>query len=372
MRITKVSSGLFVRRYDGKIRNSRQKWNDKQHVLVFIDTDEGVSGVGEAWCPMASPKTLAAVLENDLMRFILGEDPLARERISRRIEEFAVVGTMGGVVYALASAIDMALWDLLGRFTGRPLYQLLGGHSNRVAVYGSGGMYGPDITPESLGREMAASVAGGTMGVKIKAAGGSLAEDVARIRSVREAIGPDAKLMIDALFVPTVPEAIRMAQAIEPFGIHFFEAPSALLDIAGWREVRDKTSIPLAGTEIQYGLDLHRDLVLSGAIHFIEFDLTLCGGITTGQKISAVAQAFHKPVSLHSAVSAVGLAASAHLGAAISNCDSIELHLLHQALFEHLWAAGYTVADGHMSVPETPGLGLDIEALRQAAPPIAA
>ena len=77
-------------------------------------------------------------------------------------------------------------------------------------------------------------------------------------------------------------------------------------------------------------------------------------------------------MSLHSAVSAVGLAASAHLGAAIPNCDSIELHLLHQALFEHLWAAGYTVADGHMSVPETPGLGLDIEALRQAAPPIAA
>lgn len=367
-----MSSGVFVRRYDGKIRNSRQKWSDKQHVLVFIDTDAGISGVGEAWCPRASPRTLAAVLENDLMPLVLGEDPLARERISRRIEEFAVVGTMGGVVYALASAIDTALWDILGRLTRQPLYRLLGGHSNRVPVYGSGGMYGPEITPESLGREMAASVASGTMGVKIKAAGASLGEDVARIRAVRDAIGPDAKLMIDALFVPTVPEAIRMAQAIEPFDIHFFEAPSALTDIAGWREVRDKTSIPLAGTEIQYGLDLHRDLVLSGAIHFIEFDLTLCGGITTGQKIAAVAQAFHKPVSLHSAVSAVGLAASAHLGAAIPNCDSIELHLLHQALFEHLWGAGYGVADGHMTIPEKPGLGLDVETLRTAAPPIAA
>ena len=336
-----------------------------ERTWLRVVTDAGIEG----WSCVERGPIALDLIKRRLKPWLIGKDPLMKELLWHelweidRIEEFPMY---------MMGLVDAALWDITAKAAHLPLYQLLGGHSNRVAVYGSGGMYGPDITPESLGREMAASVAGGTMGVKIKAAGGSLAEDVARIRAVRDAIGPDAKLMIDALFVPTVPEAIRLAQAIEPFDIHFLEAPSGLTNIAGWREVRDKTSIPLAGTEIQYGLDLHRDLVLSGAIHFIEFDLTLCGGVTTGQKIAAVAEAFHKPVSLHSAVTAVGLAASAHLGAAIPNCDSIELHLLHQALFEHLWAAGYTVADGHMSVPDTPGLGLDIEALRQAAPPIAA
>lgn len=370
MRITGISASVFVRRYDGRIRNSRQAWSEKQHVLVFVETAAGLTGVGEAWCPMASARSLGAVLENDVKPRLIGEDAMARERIARRLEDLAVVGTLGGIVYALASAVDTALWDILGQAAQLPLYKLLGGHSDRVAIYGSGGMYGPEITPDSLAAEMAASVAAGTIGVKIKAAGAGLEEDVARIRAVRAAIGPQARLMIDALFVPSVPEAIRLARAIEPFDVYFLEAPSALQDIAGWREIRDRTTIPLAGTEIQYGLQLHRDLVLSGAIHYLEFDLTLCGGLTAGQKIAAVAQAWHRPVSLHSAVSAVGLAASAHFGAALPNCDSIEFHLLHQALYEHLWDAGYTIADGHMRVPDRPGLGLDAARIRAAATPL--
>jgi L-alanine-DL-glutamate epimerase-like enolase superfamily enzyme len=119
--------------------------------------------------------------------------------------------------------------------------------------------------------------------------------------------------------------------------------------------------MPLAGPELQSSLDLMRDFLVHGATHFLQFDVVLAGGISAGRDLAGLARAFHRPVTLHCAASAVGLAASAHLGAAIGHCDSLEYHLMHQGLHERLWPAGWTLANGEITVPDKPGLGLDFD-----------
>jgi D-arabinonate dehydratase/D-galactarolactone cycloisomerase len=205
------------------------------------------------------------------------------------------------------------------------------------------------------------AVAEGYGGVKIKAAGGPLRDDIARVAAVRAAIGGDARLMVDAMFVPDVPGALRMARALQPFDLHFLEAPTRAADIRGWASIQRAAGIPLAGPELSASVDLAREFLLHEACHFLQYDVNLAGGLSQGRELGALAGAFHRPVTLHCAASAVGVAASAHLGASLPNCDSLELHLLHQGLHEHLWSSGWRRSAGELVIPQRPGLGLDID-----------
>jgi L-alanine-DL-glutamate epimerase-like enolase superfamily enzyme len=249
------------------------------------------------------------------------------------------------------------LWDLNGKMLRRPVFRLLGGASEHAPVYASAGMYGP--SPEDLAAEFAAAIETGLGGAKIKAAGAPLADDVARVKALRKAIG-NARLMVDAMFAPSVAQAIELGVALAPFGLHFYEAPTAVTDLAGWSAVRKATGHALAGPEMRWGLSLHRDWLAAGAVDLLQFDVAICGGISEGKRLAALAEAWRKPITLHAAGSAIAFAASAHLGASAPNLDSLEFHLLHQALFERLWQGGYRLADGHIALPERPGLGLDI------------
>lgn len=131
---------------------------------------------------------------------------------------------------------------------------------------------------------MARAVAGGLGGIKIKGAGDTLAEDLRRVAAVRAAIGPEARLMVDAMFAPDVPAAVRMARAFEPCDLHFPEAPTAAADLARWRTIRESTSIPLAGPEPASNVDLMRDDPTGGIVHFLRFDVTIAGGLTPGPR----------------------------------------------------------------------------------------
>lgn len=359
MRVVDLRTLVVTRRYDGSARNTRHAWNGKTYLLVAVNADDGSSGIGEVYCDgEGSPKVLQAILHEEIAPLLRGEDPRLIERIRRKVAERFVLSGRGGATSVAMAGVDIALWDLLGKLTGQPVHRLLGGHADRASIYGSGGMYGPGITPDSLAEAMGEAVRSGLGGVKIKAAGASLDEDVARVAAVREAIGP-ARLMVDAMFRPDVPGAIRLVRALEPFGLHFLEAPTAAADLRGWSAVRSAAAVPLAGPELEGSADVMRDYLLADAIHFLQFDVVLAGGLSQGRDLAALARAFHRPISLHCAASAVGLAASAHLAAAVSNCDSLEYHLMHQGLHERLWASGWRITDGALVIPERPGLGLD-------------
>jgi L-alanine-DL-glutamate epimerase-like enolase superfamily enzyme len=361
MKIQKVHTAVVTCRYDTTTRNAHYAWNRKQYVLVGVEAD-GLLGLGEVYCDgQSSPHVIEAILKWELGPRLIGEDSRDIERIRHKLNEGALLSGRPGANTLAASGVDIALWDLLGKQLDQPVYRLLGGFSNQVPVYASGGMYGPDITPARLAEQMAEAIKSGFGGVKMKAAGASLAHDVERVSAVRDAIGESARLMVDAMFVPDVPGAIRLARALDKFDVHFLEAPTRAADISGWARVHAATAIPLAGPELEWSVDIAREYLVASACHFLQFDVNLAGGLSQGRELAGLARAFHRPITLHCVASAIGVAASAHLGAAVSNCDSLEFHVLHQGLHDHLWASGWKLANGVLTVPDRPGLGVDLD-----------
>ena len=356
MKIDRIDVRIITRRYDRVLGMHHQRWTEKHAVIVLVHAG-GQCGLGEAWCDAGDPQLVANYVQTDLAPLAIGMDPHRPEAIWQRLMQSRVMGQRGGALYAAAGAIDCAIWDVSARLLGLPLRVLLGGAGDSIPVYASGGFYGDGYTPDDLARDMHVGIELGCAGVKVKAGMQSPRIEAARLHAVRQAIGPDAWLMADFLFAPTVPHAIACAKAIAPSDIRFLEAPTAYENFPGWRHVGDATGLPLAGPEMVAGLHMYRDAILTAGVHFLQFDLALCGGITEARRIAGLAAAFGLPISMHCSGSAVSLAANAQFGAAYPATDSIEYHLLHQTLFDRLWANGYAITDGKLTLPETPGLG---------------
>jgi L-alanine-DL-glutamate epimerase-like enolase superfamily enzyme len=352
---------IATKQYGAGLRNSLHAWTEKHAVLAFVETEDGVVGVGEAWCDGGAPETVASLIAKDLKGLIVGQPVWAIERFHARALHTNLMSAKGGILYAATSAVDIALWDALARTAGLPLYRLLGGFSDSVQVYGSSGMYRDGYGPDALARDMGEAIGRGFAGVKIKGGGAPASEDIARVAAVRAAIGPQARLMVDVMFCLGVPEAIRLGHALRPYDLHFLEAPTARTDLRGWAEVRRAVGIPIAGPELESGLHVFRSALELDAVDFLQADACVCGGITELRRITSLAQAFHRRMTLHCSGSAVALAANAHAAAALHNCESIEMHLMHQTLFERLWPAGYRVADGRLHLPDAAGLGIDLK-----------
>lgn len=358
--VKEVAVCIATKKYAPGLRNTLHTWSAKHAVLAFVETQGGAIGVGEAWCDGGAPEVVAELIAKDLRSIVVGQPVWAIEQFHARALATNLMSAKGGILYAAAGAIDIAMWDAMARLAGMPLYKLLGGFAASVPLYASGGMYRDGHALEALGKEMADAVARGFGGVKIKVGGAPLRQDIARVSAVREAIGPETRLMVDAMFSPSVPEGIRLGHALRDFDLHFLEAPTARADLHGWAEIRKAVGIPIAGPELEAGLHVFRNALELRAVDFMQADACVCGGITEIRKIAGLAQAFHRLTTLHCSGSAISLAANAHAAAALQNCESVEMHLLHQTLFERLWPAGYRIADGRLHLPDAAGLGLDL------------
>jgi L-alanine-DL-glutamate epimerase-like enolase superfamily enzyme len=341
--------------------NPRVRWNAKNIVLVILESQEGLLGIGEAFCDGGSPASVVALIENDLGPALIAADAAYPGSLYRTFLERLVVSAKGGAGYAAMSGVDIALWDLWGKHLGQPVSRLLGGSNDRVLAYASAGLYGPGKQAADLGQEMAGYVAQGFRAVKLKVGGVTLKEDLARVAAARHAIGPDICLMVDALYSWTPDQAIRMARALEDYDVHFLEAPVHPADIDGLRRVSLAGATPVAGNEYAYGLDGFRAIIETGAVSVVHLDAVLCGGITEAHRIAALAAAHHRPCSYHAASSAVCFASNLQAAAASPNCESIEYHMYHQMLFEHLAPDWFALQDGYVRVPDAPGIGLPFD-----------
>lgn len=360
MRIEKLLSRVETRRFDKPVRNARSTWHEKHAFLVFVVTDAGLTGVGEAWCEGAHPRTLATFLDEEIAPIFLGAKVEDVERLWTVAFERTRVSGKPGITLSLLGAVETALWDLRARRLEMPLHRLLGSCADRIPVYASGGLYKDDQSPEELGREMAEFVAQGIRGVKIKVGGAPLPVDVQRVAAVREAIGQGTRLMVDALYTLDCASALRMARAFEPYDIWFLEAPLVPGDLPGLRRLTAQVGIPIAGNEVAFGLDTYRDLIVEGGVDVIHLDVNQCGGVSEARRIAAVAKAFHRPVSFHSATSAVAFAANLQVAASISNVESVEYHMVHRMLFDRLPTDHFGLEDGAVVLPSGPGIGIDL------------
>ena len=360
MKIKEIIPRVLSWEIDGGFRNPIMTWTRKTVVLVFVVCDNGTVGVGECWASGAEPRALVATIEDELAPTLTGADPLAVGAAWERCNKIAHISARQGILRAALAGIDIALWDILGKVAGLPVWRLLGGFTDRVFPYASAGLYAPGKTPTDQGAEMAGYVAKGFKAVKMKVGGAPFDEDVARVATVREAVGPDVRVMVDALGIMTPPQALRFAAAIAPYDIYWFEQPVATDDIRGLAAVNQRGSIPVSANENAVDRGHFRTLITDDAARFIQFDVLVVGGPTEGRRIATLAEAWHLPITLHHAASVVCMAANLHLAAAVPNCDSVEYHMLHQWLFDRVAGGGWPLQGGWIHLGDTPGLGLDL------------
>jgi L-alanine-DL-glutamate epimerase-like enolase superfamily enzyme len=350
-------------------------------LLVEIETDTGLVGLGEAGAaggPLISTET---VIQQELRPMLLGEDPRMIEALWQKM--FARTRQHGrrGLVMHAISGIDIALWDLAGKATGQPLYRLLGGCTDRVEAYASGGFYQRGKDTAALADEAARYVAQGFRAMKMKvgrtrATGAKLrgltadpelcqvtvAEDIARVAAVRKALGPEPRLMLDANCVWSPSVAVAMGKAFEPYDIFWLEEPVATDDIDGSAEVARALPMAIAGYETEHGLFGYRELITRRAIDIAQPDLVWSGGFSECRRIAALAHAHNMMVAPHSFSSAVLLAASLHFIASIPNGLIVEFDQTEHALRDELLRERITTdGNGMVRLSDAPGLGIALD-----------
>ncbi len=281
------------------IRDALQTLSGGGSVSVEVVADDGL--VGRATSSFGrgdgAPRTLAVLVEEELAPKVVGQDA---ERIGAIMEslkaETEYHGTAGLATFGI-SAVDVALWDLLGKAHGVPTYQLWGAYRDRVPAYAMVGW--SNFTPDELRAEAARAVGGGFRGVKLKVGAGPLEDDVRRIEAVRAEVGADVAIMVDANQVLTVSEALRRGRVYDELGVTWFEEPLRADDFAGYAELTRRLDIPVAAGENLYGARAFREFFENRCCSIVQPDLRRAGGPTEIRAIGALAAAFDVPYASH-------------------------------------------------------------------------
>jgi L-alanine-DL-glutamate epimerase-like enolase superfamily enzyme len=322
-------------------------------VLIRVLTDAGTVGLGES-CPFQpitgeTQETNIAVARS-IRDMLKGKDPLAIEAANRMFGPFLHSNP------SIVAAYDMALYDILGKAAGRPVFRLLGGDKTTFETDITTGI----DTTEKMVQSAKDHVAAGFRTLKIKM-GHDPDEDVTHLRAIREAVGNDIALRVDANQGFTVPQAIYALKKIEPLGIQFCEQPVVLTDTPGLRQVREESPIPIMADEaLFYPTDAIK-LIKADACDYFNIKLMKAGGMTNSLKISMIAEAANIRCMLGCMnETRLALTAAAHVHAAQRNIvfadlDGYTSHTVDPIL------GGMTIKGGMITMPETPGLGCDVD-----------
>lgn len=293
-------------------------------LLVRIETDEGITGVGEGLVRLA-PRATAAIVD-DLGPLLVGRDPTNVDVIWEDL--FATMVNRGhtrGFMIEAISAIDIALWDIIGQAKGQPIYSLLGGsHHEEIPCYASS----VRIKPPSLAAADAKDLAeAGFKAIKLKIGRGAgrLEEDLDSVAAVRDAIGAGVQLMVDANGGYNLATAKKVLSELERHDVTWFEEPLPNDDLEGYRSLRVGANIPIAAGETWFTRYDFRQALLAEAVDIVQPDVSRCGGVSEAHKIAILASAFHVDYAPHTGQSsAVCLATSLHMAAAHANTISYE------------------------------------------------
>jgi D-galactarolactone cycloisomerase len=298
-----------------------QGWvRQRSATLVEVSTDAGITGWGEAFAQGLEPPEIAAtVIDSALRPLVTGADPLDTEVLWHRMYHMTRDYGRKGSVIAGISAIDMALWDIAGKYHEVPISRLLGGaFRTRVQPYATG-FYRITGQGEAkrLGEEAIRHFEAGFSIMKVKL-GYGVADDIACMEEIGRAIqGKPITLMVDTNHAYGRAEALRLGRALEQYDLRWYEEPVVPEDIAGYVEMRRKLSMPIAGGENEHTLYGFREFLGAGAVDVAQPDLGSCGGISAGRHIMAIAQSHGVQVNPHVWGSAIAQAASLQLLAAV-------------------------------------------------------
>ncbi len=336
--------------------------------LVEIETSDGIVGWGECYGPPAVAK---AFIETQFAPRILGRDPfdveVIWEELYNRIKDYGPKG----MSIAAISGIDIALWDIIGKCCGKPVHKLLGGAFRAEVEAYATGLYFIDMN-NLIGEAVAEAedyVREGFRAIKMKIGMGSIDKDFERVAAVRKAIGPDIRLMVDANHCFSVPVAIRLGRKLEELDIDWFEEPISPEDIDGYIEVTRALDMAVAGGENEFTRWGFRDVIVRKAMDIVQPDVCAAGGLTECKKIAAIASAHGVECVPHAWGSVVGLAATLHFVASIPDQPPslfpfpplLEFEQCENPFRDSLGIESIRQVRGHVNVPVTPGLGVEID-----------
>jgi L-alanine-DL-glutamate epimerase-like enolase superfamily enzyme len=339
---------------------SRRLVTQRHYGIVELEASDGFRGIGFCYVGSAGGGVFSEIVTNLLAPLLRGQDPYRVEGLWSEMYQEALLQGRTGIVMRAISAIDTALWDHNARAAGLPLYKFLGAfESDSVAAYASGGYYLQGKTPQLLADEMEAYVRDGYTAVKMKVGKLDFKAEEARIAAVRERIGPDPILMLDAnnawADLPTALPFVRMYERYNPY---FIEEPFGPDDIENHARLAARTPIVVATGEIEAGRWRFKELLQTGAAAILQPDAAVCGGISEFRRIAATAASFgvtlcpHWFHELH-----------AHLVAATPNARYVEYFPDDQVLnFRRLLNRQVEVRQGRIQLHLDPGLGIDFSA----------
>lgn len=350
MKITGITTEEYRWPRNRPITNGLHTYSDVEFALVRIQTDEGVEGIG-----LGSGGGIWRSTIERLAPLLIGEDPVNVERLWAKMWVPKLIGRRGLTTRAISS-IDIGLWDIRAKIANLPLYKLLGGYRDAVPTYVAGGYYEEGKGLKELAAEMEENVKLGARAIKMKVGAVPIGEDAERVRVVRDAIGPDVKLLVDANCAYRWYTAVQFARRIEDYDIFWFEEPVLPDDYDGHRKLAEKTSIPIATGENEYTRYGFRDLIRHDAAAIFNADAKVLGGVTEFMKVAALAQANDLDIAPHGSQDI-----HVHLVAAIPNGLILEFY---RDNFDPMWGRIYktTIAlnpDGTVSPPSVPGIGVD-------------
>jgi D-galactarolactone cycloisomerase len=367
MQIKNVRTHVLEAALSEPFAYSRAWYDTRMAMIIEIETDDGLVGWGESY----GPAWMTSAVVEALAPFLVGQDPLRTDWIWQEVYARLRDHGQKGLVIEALSGIDIALWDIKGKHFGVAASQLMGGAlRTKVPAYATGLYRRKSGDPaEYLAEEAAGYVAEGFRAVKLKV-GFGVDEDIRMTRALREAVGPEVLLMVDANHAYDSVAAIRLGRAIEQYDIRWFEEPVPPEDVAGHLAVKAALSIPIAGGECEYTRYGFRDLLVAHALDIVQPDTCAAGGLSECKKIADMAVAFGVRYNPHVWGTGVALAASLQLLAVLPahtppsltpvepmlEFDRTE-HPIRQAVLmrpiEH--------EHGIVEIPHGPGLGIEID-----------
>lgn len=327
--------------------------------LVKVHTDEGITGIGEGFA-LGMMDSLEAITMETLVPLITGCDPLMIEQLWNKMYLGTARYGRRGIVIAAISAIDIALWDILGKCSNMPIYRLLGAAHDSLTPYASAGYYMDGKGLAELRKEFRGYLNQGFRVMKMKVGGASLKEDVQRVQAVRDEIGEDAKLGIDANNAWDYPTALKMARMCEREDILFLEEPLSADFRHDSVRLAAHTDVPIAGYETNLTRFAMRDFISSNAVDIVQMDAIWSGGITEARRIGILAGIWGKKAIPHFSAGMVSLAANISVGMSLSNVELMEYTLDENPLRSELCTESIVMTDGRVRVFEKPGLGIEL------------
>jgi L-alanine-DL-glutamate epimerase-like enolase superfamily enzyme len=338
---------------------------DQKFPFILIHTDQGITGIGE--CFRRQPGITKEVVEKLLAPVLIGKDPL---EINVRFNEMVMAGNafeIGGAIWIGIAGLDIALWDIKGKYLGLPIYALLGGKiRDYIPVYASS--MKRTLTPLEEARRAVSLVEQGYKAYKLHSAVPGQIDDssdqtIDTVTEVRKAVGDNIDILVDVNGAYSVHHSIEIGKQLENLGVFHFEEPRPHYDLDGLSKVADALSIPIASGEMIYTIYEYKELITKGKVDIIQPDVVKTPGFTTLVKIANLAESFGIPITCHNTQPTISTVAHAHFAAATAGVPyAQEYNIEHISIRDDypILTNPLEITNGLLKVPDGPGLGVEL------------